>query len=49
MLGILESANLKPRTCDVMTIDIFDIGVDEYIRKSFFTILARFLICTTVR
>ncbi|XP_040075343.1 juvenile hormone acid O-methyltransferase [Ixodes scapularis] len=32
MLGILESANLKPRRCDVMTINIIDIGVDKFIQ-----------------
>ncbi|XP_042149959.1 juvenile hormone acid O-methyltransferase-like [Ixodes scapularis] len=32
MLDILESANLKPRTCDVMTQDIIHRGVDEFIQ-----------------
>ncbi|CAN8020790.1 unnamed protein product [Ixodes persulcatus] len=32
MLGILESANLKPRTCDVISHDIIDRGVDEFIQ-----------------
>ncbi|XP_040070869.1 juvenile hormone acid O-methyltransferase-like [Ixodes scapularis] len=32
MLGILERANLKPRTCEVISHDIIEGGVDEFIQ-----------------